>query len=112
MSIAWKAKGNNMTIEQLETQAYLAGDTYKAELLARIADLELQISDLTDKLDSAESDSLARWERNNGPAYEYVQFFHECFDRLGSHYPCPEISNDHDKSIIYAAIERGEGVTE
>ena len=101
-----------MTIEQMETQTYMVGDIDKAALLARIADLELQVEELTDKLDDVESDSLARWERNNGPAYDYVQFFFDCFARLDGVYPCASVTSEYDKSIIYAAIQRGEGVVE
>lgn len=36
------------------------------------------------------------------------QFFYDCFERLAGHYPCPEFSSDYDKSVIFAAIERGE----
>ena len=93
------------TTEDLEREAYLSGDTAHADLLARIVELEDQLSD-------AQSDSLSKWEKNNGPAYEYLQFFQDCFERLNGHYPCASVTSDYDKSIIYAAIERGEGVTE
>lgn len=101
-----------MTIDEKETHAYLAGDTDKAALLARIADLELQVEALTDKLDDAESDSLARWEKNNSPIRDYVNFFDMCFQQLNGAYPCASVTSDYDKSIIYAAIQRGEGVVE
>ena len=102
----------NHTISELEALAYLSGDTDKVSLLARISELELQVEALTDKLDDAESNSLARWERNNGPASEYKQFFFDCFARLDGVYPCVSVTSDYDKSIIYAAIQRGEGVAE
>jgi hypothetical protein len=43
----WK---NTMTTTEQERQAYMAGDTKTAELLARIADLERTIEDLRDDL--------------------------------------------------------------
>jgi hypothetical protein len=39
-----------MTTTEQERQAYMAGDTKTAELLARIADLERTIEDLRDDL--------------------------------------------------------------
>lgn len=60
-----------MTIDEMETHAYVNGDTSQSDLLARIADLELQVEELTDKLDDAESDSLARWEKNENIKKEW-----------------------------------------
>lgn len=93
-----------------ETQAYLDGNIELADALARIAELEAEVEALEEKIEDTET--LERWEKNNGPAKEYYEFFHECFARLNGHYPCPDITSDYDKSIIFAAIERGEGVTE
>lgn len=100
------------TIEELERIAYVNGDTSQSDLLARIVELEAQVETLEDQLIDAQADSLSKWEENNGPAYDYVQFFDECFQRLNGHYPCPSVTSDYDCGIIYAAIERGEGVTE
>lgn len=33
----------------------------------------------------------------------------ELFARLAGHYPAPSVSSDYDKSVIFAAIEKGEG---
>jgi hypothetical protein len=79
-----------------------------AELFARIAELEAQVNTLEGEIDEARDDSLARWEQRNGPAYDYVQFFQECFARLAGHYPAPSITSDYDKSVIFGAIEKGE----
>jgi hypothetical protein len=76
-----------LTIEEQERAAYMAGDTRAAELLAQIAQLE------------AERDALAE---------EYKEFFFDCFARLAGHYPAPDISSDYDKGVIFAAIEKGE----
>ena len=97
---------SNHTIQEQEQAAYMAGDTRTAELLARIAELEAQVLELEDKIDI--TTTLEDWEKNNGPAYDYVQFFNGCFERLAGHYPAPSVSSDYDKSIIFAAIERGE----
>ena len=93
-----------------ETQAYLDGNIELADALARIADLEAEVEALEERIEDTET--LESWEKNNGPAKEYYEFFHECFERLGAHYPCPSVTSDYDKSIIFAAIERGEEVTE
>lgn len=95
------------TNEELETLHHLAGDTTTASLYAKIIELEAEIADLENKLDEAKSDSLSAWENNNGPAYDYVQFFQSCFERLEGHYPCPSVTSDYDCSIIFNAIERG-----
>jgi hypothetical protein len=102
-----------LTIEEQERAAYFAGDTRIAELLAQIAQLEAERDALTEKLenlkDVAADDSLERWEEQNGPAEEYKEFFFDCFARLAGHYPAPHVSSDYDKTVIFAAIEKGEG---
>ena len=99
-----------MNYIELETRAYLAGDTATSELLDRIAFLEEEVDRLEAQID--DTTTLEQWEKSYGPAEEYYDFFHGCFSRLDGHYPCPSISSDYDQSIIFAAIERGEGVTE
>lgn len=94
------------TIEDQEQAAYIAGDTKTADLLARIAELEAEVLELENKFEDTET--LEEWEKRNGPAYDYVQFFQQCFSRLSGHYPCPSVTSDYDKSIIFDTIERGE----
>ena len=105
-----------------EVQAYLDGNIELADALARIAELEAEVEALENVV------TLESWEKSYGPASEYYEFFHDCFARLNGHYPypsvtywfarlnghypCPDITSDYDKSIIFNAIERGEGVTE
>ena len=93
-----------------ETQAYLDGNIELADALARIAELEAEV----EALENAAADvvTLESWEKNNGPAKEYYEFFHDCFARLNAHYPCPSVTSDYDKSIIFAAIEKGERASE
>lgn len=116
------------TTEELERAAYIAGDTATAELLARIAELEEKNDEMEEKNDEMEkkidemekkideleeklaNDSLSEWNRLNGDAEQYKDFFCDCFYRLNGHYPAPDISLDHDKSVIFEAIERGEGI--
>ena len=62
---------------------------------------------LEEELEAAKDDSLTQWERNNGPAEAYKQFFEDCFERLAGHYPCPSVTSDYDKSVIFEAIEKG-----
>lgn len=99
----------NLTIEEQETAAYAAGDTATAALLSRIIELEAVNKALELQLEDAQCDSLSDWEAKNGPVYDYVQFFQGCFERLAGHYPCPSITSDYDKSVIFAAIEKSEG---
>ena len=118
------------TTEELERAAYVAGDTATAELLARIEELLARIAELEEKNDEMEkkndemeekieeleekiaNDSLSEWNRRNGDAEQYKEFFHDCFYRLNGRYLAPNISSDHDKLVIFEAIERGEGIAE
>jgi outer membrane murein-binding lipoprotein Lpp len=101
-----------LTTEEQERAAYMAGDTRAAELLAQIAQLEAERDALAEELekvkDEAADDSLKHWENENGDAEQYKEFFFDCFARLAGHYPAPDISSDYDKSVIFAAIEKGE----
>jgi hypothetical protein len=101
-----------LTTEEQERAAYMAGDTRAAELLAQIAQLEAERDALAEELenlkDSAADDSLARWENENGDAEQYKEFFFDCFARLAGHYPAPSVSSDYDKGVIFEAIEKGE----
>ena len=93
-----------------EIQAYLDGNIELADALARIAELEAEVEALEEKIEATET--LESWEKNNGPAKEYYEFFHDCFARLNDHYPCPSVTSDYDKSVIFEAIEKGEGAAE
>lgn len=105
-----------LTIEEMETRAYFAGNTTLSDTLVqmgeKIAELEEQIETLEEQLGEAINDSLSLWEDMNGSADEYEDFFQECFKRLNGNYPCPSITSEYDKGLIFAAIERGEGITE
>jgi outer membrane murein-binding lipoprotein Lpp len=101
-----------LTTEEQERAAYMAGDTRAAELLAQIAQLEAERDALAEELEKAQEaaadDSLERWENENGNPDDFKEFFYDCFARLAGHYPAPNISSDYDKSVIFAAIEKGE----
>lgn len=94
---------------EAERIAYAEGSTMAAGLLARIAELEEKIEEMEEKI---ADDSLSEWNRRNGDAEQYKEFFYDCFYRLNGRYIAPNISSDHDKSLIFAAIERGEGIAE
>ena len=97
---------------EAERIAYAEGFTMAAELFARIADLEAERDALAEELekvqDEAADDSLTQWENKHGPAEAYEEFFFDCFQRLAGVYPAPSVSSDYDKSVIFAAIEKGE----
>ena len=97
-----------MNYSDLERAAYLAGDIALTEAYARIMELESEVEKLEETISNTET--LAGWEENYGSAQAYYAFFHECFDRLNGHYPCPEVGSEYDCSVIYQAIERGETV--
>jgi hypothetical protein len=102
----------HLTLEERERLAYISGDTRTADTLGEILDQQEQIELLEEELETAQKDSLGEWERKHGPADEYRKFFHDCFQRLAEHYPCPEVTSDYDKAVIFSAIERGEGTAE
>lgn len=97
---------------EAERIAYAEGFTMAAELFARIAELEAERDQLAEELeaakDAAADDSLKHWEKENGNPDDFKEFFYDCFARLAGHYPAPDISSDYDKSVIFAAIEKGE----
>ena len=99
-----------MTNEELERTAYISGDIELAQAYTKIEELELQV----DVLENAANDvvTMEIWESKNGPAKEYYDFFHDCFARLNGHYPYPSVTSDYDKSVIFNAISKGDGVTE
>ena len=99
----------NLPATEAERLAYSEGFTMAAELFARIAELEAERDALEEELEAAKDDSLTQWERNNGPAEAYKQFFEDCFERLAGHYPCPSVTSDYDQSVIFEAIEKGAG---
>jgi hypothetical protein len=92
-------------LEDLERVAYAEGDTLKAELLGRIIELQKEVEALEDKI--ADTETLEDWEKRNGPAMEYKEFFFDCFQVLPQHYPAPSVTSDYDKSIIFDAIREG-----
>jgi len=96
----------SVELEQFERDAYNSGDTVKAALIQAIIDLRQQVEDLEDV------ETLEHWERNNGPASAYKEFFYDCFEHLSGHYPAPDVNSDYDKGVIFEAITRGEGITE
>jgi hypothetical protein len=103
------------TTEELERAAYVDGDAKTAEMMARIIELEKENEELEKENEELEekiaNDSLSEWNHCNGDAEEYKDFFYDCFYRLNGHYVAPSISSDYDKSVIFEAIERGEGIT-
>jgi hypothetical protein len=97
-----------LKLEPVEAEriAYAEGFTMAAELFARVAALEAERDALQAQLDDI-PDEKER-EQDARVLEQYKEFFFDCFARLAGHYPCPSVSSDYDKSVIFAAIERGE----
>ena len=93
-------------LEERERAAYAAGDTERADLYAAVIELRQEVEALEDV------ETLEHWEKHNGPADEYKEFFYDCFEHLGAHYPAPNVTSDYDKSVIFDAIGRGENLTD
>lgn len=104
------------TLNELERAAYISGNISLAGTYARMEDdneqIELLEETITEQIAENQEDSLSAWERKNGSAQAYLDFFHGCFQHLAKDYPCPSVNSDYDKSIIFDAIRKGEGVTE
>lgn len=96
----------NMTPEQLSTmerEAYAAGDTDRAALLAAVMDL----IETGDRLEEVEEE-LKSLKDETQDHEAHKSFFEDCFSRLDGRYPCPEVTSDYDCSVIFDAIEAGE----
>ena len=97
---------NELTLGELEEReraAYAAGDTERADLYAAVIELRQEVEALEDV------ETLESWEKRNGRAEDYKEFFDACFHCLAAHYPAPNVTSDYDKSVIFDAIRRGEG---
>jgi hypothetical protein len=98
-------------IEELERQAYT--DYPKASILFQaLIELREEIEKKEQEISTLEDDSLSAWEKKNGPADTYKEFFNDCFERLNGHYPCPSVTSNYDQRVIFDAIEKGEEVKE
>jgi hypothetical protein len=103
------------TFEELERAAYMAGNTQLADAytamdtLERI-DAELPLGfDFDSPMDQQIENRVEAEITKHCPNYaEYKEFFSDCFARLGAHYPCPSVTSDYDKDVIFAAIDKGE----
>ena len=105
------------TFEDLERAAYMAGDTALANAYDACSTLERAQDDCELDFDlpigeqiEAIQEQAVEWAAPDGQAYK--EFFYDCFARLNGHYPCPSVTNEHDCSVIFDAITKGEGVTE
>jgi hypothetical protein len=97
-----------LTIDEQERAAYMAGDTRAAVILGDLDDGEREREVLTEKNEDTEvfTDEL----REELEALR--QFFRDCFDTLTADYHASSVFSDYDKSVIFDAIRKGEGVTE
>ena len=96
-----------LTIDEIERVAYIRNDQATLRIMAQVEEetIEAQALLFEDQIEDLKSDSLSRWEKNNGPVKEYYDFFYECFQWLNDGvYPCPSVTSDYDKSIIFNAI--------
>ena len=93
-------------LEERERAAYAAGDTERADLYAALIELRQEVEALEDV------ETLESWEKHNGRAEDYKEFFDACFHCLAAHYPAPSVTSDYDKSVIFDAIRRGENLTD
>lgn len=80
--------------------AYLSGNVELSEALEKLADALDELDNLNDEIEAI--------ERKPVDYDEYKQFFSDCFESLASHYPCPSVTSNYDKSVIFDAIRAGE----
>lgn len=97
---------NPDVIAEIERKAYAENAPALAEVLAALHDALQQVEHLEAIIE--ETETLDKWERKNGSADSYKEFLYDCFERLNGHYPCPDVTSDYDKGVIFQAIERGE----
>ena len=101
---------NPQTLAEMERAAYITGDTRTADMLGAIIEGVEGIESRQDELDN-----IPNQKQRDADAEELAmlrQFFEDCFECLSAHYPCPEVSNEYDKSVIFDAIRKGEGMEE
>lgn len=100
----------NLPAEEAERLAYAEGFTGTAELFARVAKLEAERDALAEELENLKDSQpdLDQFKQDEQELMHLKAFWHDCFIRLAGHYPAPSITSDYDKSVIFAAIERGE----
>lgn len=94
---------NPIVLREKAQQAYMAGDTEKAELfdaLAYMLDTEEEQADRIWELEKAAEDFIDH--------AAYVQFFEDCFHMLDGTYPCPSVTNEPDCAVIFRAIKKWE----
>lgn len=104
------------TLNELERDAYMAGNTPLAAGFAAIDDLDNVLNDadltLDRTIETQIEEKLDKALNDNCPDYAaYKQFFEDCFKRLNGYYPCASVTSDYDCSVIFNAIERGERTT-
>lgn len=99
----------NLPAQEAERLAYTEGFTGTAELFARIATLEAERDELVGKLEESRDQipDPKQYIQDQQDLMHLKAFFYDCFNRLPGVYPCPEYSSDYDKSVIFAAIEKG-----
>ena len=104
-----------LTYEELERAAYISGNITLADAMHAAATLERLEDDLPYGFDfdtpmGQQIEKHVEEETvKNYPDYaDYREFFYDCFQRLNGHYPCPSVTSDYDKSVIFEAIEKGE----
>ena len=88
---------------ELERAAYVSGDIEKAKMIDMIQHLTEQVETLQEKIEDLESEA-----KNVFDHAEYKSFFEACFKFLNGHYLCPSVTSDHDCSVIFDAIQKGE----
>lgn len=94
-----------LTLEEQERAAYMAGDTRTAELLQQIEDHEATALEVDAWHD--EFGTRKQIEADLTELHHLREFFRDCFECLDGHYPCPSVTSDHDKQVIFDAVARG-----
>lgn len=99
----------DMSLEELRGQeriAYAQGASVQCEMLGVIADLRERVEHLEELIAEQRHELERRADFD-----EYKAFFEACFELLSGNYPCPSVTSDYDKSVIFEAIERGEAAS-
>lgn len=104
----------HLTLEEQERAAYMAGDTRTAELLVQaqdLEDLESHTGDIPSMVEAVQdAGGIKRLAEKLEELEHLREFFDTCFSLLTGYYPCPSVTSDYDKGVVYDAIRRGEGL--
>ena len=100
-------------LDALEVKAYMNNDGVLSKAIATLSDIRLSMDECEieslDDLKVKTKELESKVDTLESELASYKQFFDNCFESLGMHYPCPSVTSDYDCSVIFDAISKGQG---